>query len=412
MRGRGLPRGLEETIVNQFFDTEHFPERRHSNSVKWDTMAAKYGRDDLLPLWVADMDFPSPPCIQEALRKVVDFGVFAYFAPPASYQDAFLAWEQTHHGVSPKREWLRFTPGVVTGLYWAISALTNPGDSVAILTPCYYPFMDAVTDTGRHLVCSYLVHTDRGYTIDLADFEEKVRSEQVKMLLLCSPHNPIGHVWTERELLGILDICERYDVFVVSDEIHQDIVFNGCKHLSCLRFAKYLDRTITLTSASKTFNIAGLQNSFAVIPNDTVREKFDAYVKTVRIKKGVSMGYVAAEAGYAGGAAWLEEVLEYLKGNYDLLKKTLTDALPGIQIDPLESTYMIWVDLSAYLKPEQVEPVVLNEARLAVDFGSWFWPKDRIPAGDAHIRINIATSRDNVALAANRLIDAIKAVKN
>ena len=149
-----------------------------------------------------------------------------------------------------------------------------------------------------------------------------------------------------------------------------------------------------------------------MIPNDTVREKFDAYVKTVRIKKGVSMGYVAAEAGYAGGAAWLEEVLEYLKGNYDLLKKTLTDALPGIQIDPLESTYMIWVDLSAYLKPEQVEPVVLNEARLAVDFGSWFWPKDRNPAGVAHIRINIATSRDNVALAANRLIDAIKAVKN
>lgn len=398
-------------MANQVFDTVHFPERRHTNSVKWDTVAGRYGRDDLLPLWVADMDFPSPPCIKEALKKVVDFGVFGYFAPPASYQDAFLAWEQTHHGVSPQRDWLRFTPGVVTGIYWAISALTVPGDAVAILTPCYYPFMDAVTDTGRRLVCSDLVHTDSGYTVDLADFEAKVRGEQVKMLLLCSPHNPVGHVWKEAELLGMLEICARYDVLVVSDEIHQDIVFNGCEHLSCLRFPEYLDRTITLTSASKTFNIAGLQNSFAVIPNETFRQKFDAYVKTVRIKKGVSLGYVAAEAGYAGGAAWLEEVLEYLKGNYDLLKETLTESLPGIHIDPLESTYMIWVDLSAYVKPEQVVPVVQDQAKLAVDFGFWFWPKDQVPAGDAHIRINIATSRENVVLAANRLIDAIRGLE-
>jgi len=394
-------------MANHVFDTAHFPERSHSNSVKWDTVENRYGRSDLLPLWVADMDFPSPPCIREALRKAVDFGVFGYFAPPASYQDAFLTWERTRHGVSLQREWLRFTPGVVTGIYWSISALTAPGDAVAILTPCYYPFMDAVTDTGRRLVCSNLRHTDTGYTVSLADFEEKVRTEQVKMLLLCSPHNPVGHVWREAELLGLLDICARYGVLVVSDEIHQDIVFNGHLHLSCLRYEAYLDRTITLTSASKTFNIAGLQNSFAVIPNQALREKFDAYVKTVRIKKGVSMGYIAAEAGYAGGAPWLDEVLEYLRGNYDLLKKKLTDALPEIQIDPLESTYMIWVDLSAYVTPERLVPVVQDQAKLAVDFGFWFWPKGQAPVDDAHIRINIATSRSNVELAADRLISAI-----
>lgn len=197
-------------------------------------------------------------------------------------------------------------------------------------------------------------------------------------------------------------------VLVVSDEIHQDIVFNGHLHLFCLRYEAYLDRTITLTSASKTFNIAGLQNSFAVIPNQALREKFDAYVKTVRIKKGVSMGYIAAEAGYAGGAPWLDEVLEYLRGNYDLLKKKLTDALPKIQIDPLESTYMIWVDLSAYVTPERLVPVVQDQAKLAVDFGFWFWPKGQVPVDDAHIRINIATSRSNVELAADRLISAIQ----
>lgn len=396
----------------QMLDVEHFPERRHSNSVKWDTMATKYGREDLLPLWVADMDFPSPPCIREALRKAADFGVFGYYAPPTSYQDAFLNWEAVHHKVTLRREWLRFTPGVVTGIYWSISSLTAPGDAVMILTPCYYPFMDAVKDTGRRLVCSNLLHTSDGYTVDLTDFEKKIRAEQVKMLLLCSPHNPVGHIWKKEELLGMLEICRQYNVLVISDEIHQDIVFNGCEHLSCMRFPEYRDRCILLTSASKTFNIAGLQNSFAVIPNDMLRQKFDVYVKSVRIKKGVSMGYIAAEAGYTGGAAWLEEVLEYLKGNYDLLKQMLTEALPDIRIDPLESTYMIWVDLSAYVNPEKLVPLVRDEARLAVDFGFWFWPDGQMPAGDTHIRINIATSRDNVVLAAKRLISAISAQKH
>lgn len=399
-------------MANQIFDTTHFPERRHTNSVKWDGLTPRYGRNDLLPLWVADMDFSAPPCIIEALRKAVDFGVLGYFAPPVSYQSAFLNWELTHHQVTADREWLRFTPGVVTGIYWSISALTKPGDAVAILTPCYYPFMDAVTDTGRRLICSNLIHTAAGYTVNLADFEEKVRREQVKMLLLCSPHNPVGHVWKEPELLGLLDICARYNVLVVSDEIHQDIVFNGNTHLSCLRFSAYQDRVIMLTSASKTFNIAGLQNSFAVIPNEQLRKDFDAYVKTIRIKKGVSLGYVAVEAGYTGGGEWLAEVLAYLQGNYDLLKRKLTEALPKIHIDPLESTYMIWVDLSAYVAPEELVPVVQDQAKLAVDFGFWFWPKNQVPAGDAHIRINIATSRDNVALAADRLVAAIRRQSN
>lgn len=393
------------------FNPAQLPDRRNTNSVKWDTMGGRYGRDDLLPLWVADMDYPSPPCIIEALQRAVSLGIFGYYAPPSSYQDAFLAWERKRHQVEARREWLRFTPGVVTGLCWSISALTAPGDAVAILTPCYYPFMDVVRDTGRTLVCSELAQTaEGGYTVDLEDLEEKVAGRNVKMLLLCSPHNPVGHVWREEELLGILEICKRRGVLVVSDEIHQDLVFNGCVHLSCLRFAPYLDRVVMLTAASKTFNIAGLQNSFAVIPSDTLRSAFDAYVKTLRIKKGVSLGYIAAEAGYTGGEPWLEEVLVYLKGNYELLREKLTAALPEIRIVPLESTYMIWVDLSAYVPAEQLETVVRDRARLAVDFGFWFWPEDLVPRGDAHIRINIAASRENVALAAERLIEAVRAL--
>ncbi len=395
-------------MENRIFDITRFPDRRHTNSVKWDTLAGKYGRDDLIPLWVADMDFPSPPCIREALEKAVDLGVFGYFSPPRSYQDAFLRWEQGHHHVSVDREWLRFTPGVVTGIYWSISSLTMPGDAVAILTPCYYPFMDAVKDTGRRLVCSDLIHTEAGYTVDLVDLEEKVRLEHVKMFLLCSPHNPVGHVWKEAELYGILSICEKYDVLVVSDEIHQDLVFPNNTHLSCLGQEQHPNRLIVLTSASKTFNIAGLQNSFAIIPDSDLRRRFDAYVKTLRIKKGVSLGYIAAEAGYTGGAVWLEEVLEYLQGNYDLLRDLLTEALPNIHIDPLEGTYMVWVDLSAYVAQEALEELVRDEAKLAVDFGFWFWPEELVPKHEAHIRINIATPRDNVCKAAGSLIAAIQ----
>ncbi|MCI9120607.1 MAG: pyridoxal phosphate-dependent aminotransferase [Oscillibacter sp.] len=395
-------------MTNQFFDTAHFPERRNSNSVKWDGLAARYGREDLLPLWVADMDFPSPPCVREALHRAVDFGVYGYFAPPASYQDAFLAWEWTHHQAAAERAWLRFTPGVVTGIYWSISALTAPGDGVAVLTPCYYPFLDAVRDTGRRLVCSNLLHTEAGYTIDFQDLEEKIRRERVTMLLLCSPHNPVGRVWTEGELTRLLDICARHGVLAVSDEIHQDLVFGGRSNWSCLRFPAHLDRVIVLTSGSKTFNIAGLQNSFAVIPNEALRKAFDAYVKTIRIKKGSALGYVAAEAGYREGGPWLAEVLTYLQENDRILRETLTKALPEIRIEPLEGTYMAWVDLSAYVDPERLVSLVQDRARLAVDFGFWFWPEELVPAGEAHIRINLAASRENVVLAAERLIQAVR----
>mgnify|MGYP000129651234 CR=1 FL=1 len=211
-----------------------------------------------------------------------------------------------------------------------------------------------------------------------------------------------------RELSRLLELCQRYNVLTISDEIHQDIVF-GCKNVSCLHFPQHFSRLIVLTSGSKTFNIAGLQNSFAIIPDEAMRQTFDAYVKTLRIKKGVSFGYIAAEAGFRDGGPWLDEMLTYLQGNYDLLKSTLTAALPQIHVEPLEGTYMVWVDLSAYVTPDHLVEVVQNQAHLAVDFGFWFWPKDQVPADDAHIRINIATSRGNVHTAAQQLIAAIKA---
>ena len=395
----------------RFFNPALLPDRRNTNSVKWDTLGGKYGREDLLPLWVADMDFPSPPCISEALRRAVDHGIFGYYAPPDSYYDAFIAWEKQRHSTEVRREWLRFTPGVVAGLAWVLSSLTSPGDAVAILTPCYYPFMEVIQNTGRRLVCSELAAApDGGYTVDLEDLEEQVRSQQVQALILCSPHNPVGHVWREAELLGILDLCKRHGVLLISDEIHQDLVYQGYTHLSSLRFQEYLDRMVMLTAASKTFNIAGLQNSFAVIPNKALRGAFDAYVKTLRVSGGSSLGYVAAEAGYAQGGPWLDELLVYLQGNYACFRDALLRALPELRVAPLESTYLAWVDLSAYLTAEQLIPVVRDQARLAVDYGFWFWPEGETARRDVHIRVNLAASREMFPLAAERLAAAIQAL--
>ena len=392
--------------MSAIFNGDTIPQRRGTNSVKWDTTQKKFGSSELLPMWVADMDFPSPPCVVKALRESADFGVYGYYAPPASYFHAFIDWENRRHAVEVKEEWLRFTPGVVAGLNWCVQIFTLPGDACMILTPCYYPFTNAIADNGRRLITSDLIDQNGHYTINFRDLEEKIIHEDVKMLLLCAPHNPVGRVWTEVEMRRIADICVRHRVYIISDEIHQDITF-GRRHFSMLRLPICHDRLVVLTAASKTFNIAGCQNSFAVIPNNDLRSMFDVYVKRLHMIKGVFWGYIAAEAAFREGESWLFEVLSYIEENYRLFKDSLTESLPEIVISPLEGTYMCWIDLGAYVKPRDIQHVVQDAARLAVDYGDWFWPGNR---PDTHIRINIATSRENVKTAADQLIKAIVCV--
>ena len=386
------------------FNGDNVPYRRSTNSVKWDTLEKKYGDADLLPMWVADMDFPSPPCVIEALKKAVEFGIYAYYAPPDSYFQSFIGWEKRHHHAEVQREWLRFSPGVITGICWCIQALTQSNDSCIILTPCYYPFMNVIQDNDRKLVTSDLINKDGHYTIDFNDFEHKIEAEHVKMFLLCSPHNPVGRVWSREELNHLVEICLRHNVYIISDEIHQDITF-GCRNFSLLRMTDCYSRLVILTAASKTFNLAGCQNSFAVIPDLDVRTRFDAYLKAMHISKGVLFGYIAAETAFNEGEPWLEEVLSYIEDNYKLLSCTLTKALPQIHISPLEGTYMCWLDIGAYIEPQDIRNVVQDSARLAVDYGNWFWPEGE--RKDTHIRINIATSRANVLKAAEQLKKSI-----
>lgn len=381
------------------------PRRRTgTGSLKWDALKKRFGSDDLLPLWVADMDFAAPACVEKALAEMVEFGVYGYYTPEPSFWQAFIDWEQNRHGYRVQREWLRFSPGVVPAIYWLIGALTQPGDACAILSPCYYPFMNAVKDQGRKLICTDLIGQDGVYSIDFAGFEQNIIRNGVKLFILCSPHNPVGRVWKKDELEKLLDICRRHGVQVISDEIHHDLIMPGFRHLPTATVAREEDKMITLTAPSKTFNLAGCQTAFAIIPDAELRARFDAYTRSICIPDASAFGCTAAEAVYREGTPWLEEVLSIIHTNYLTIKERLAQKLPEAVVSPLEGTYLLWVDLGAYIPEDEMVQVVQERCRLAVDFGNWFLEA----GGDTHIRINLATTEENIKEALTRLLAGIQ----
>ena len=377
-----------------------FRDRRGTNAMKWNYLdRIGFKGENLLGMWVADMDFASPECVRRALREAADFGVFGYDAAPKEYHEAFIAWEKERHGLEIDREWIRFSPGVVTGFYWLVKMLTEPGDSVLIQTPVYYPFMSAIEDQGRKLVRSELVNTNGIYTVDFEDFERKITEEAVRVFILCSPHNPIGRIWTRSELAKMLEICRRHSVKVISDEIHHDFELGGHRHTPTLAVGDYGDMVAMLTAPSKTFNLAGLQNSFVILPDKDIRDRYDAALRDVHIMGGNSLGNVAAAAAYTGGADWLESVLRTVEDNDALFRARLAEGLPKAVISPLEGTYLLWVDLGAYVAAEDIKTVMEERCGLALDYGTQF-------GGNApcHIRVNLATDGAVVEEAAARLI--------
>lgn len=385
-------------------ETLRFVDRRNTNSNKWDGLKDMYGTADLQAMWVADMDFQAPQCVRDALSAYLEQGVFGYYKVPQSYFEAFMQWEKDVHGYSVQREWIRVTPGVVPAINWFLQSMTEPGDEVLVLTPVYYPFMDAVKNNERRLVCCDLVNENGCYTIDFAALEDTLRAHQVKAAVLSSPHNPVGRVWTRGELKELLDLLRKYGVFVISDEIHQDIVFDGSTHIPSATVGDYDDMLVTLTAATKTFNLAGLQNSLIVIPDKTIRARFDAYLKKIRITPSNPMGYIAVEAAYRGGAAWAKECRRQIYENFELLRDTLAKRAPKAVVSPLEGTYLMWVDLSAYVKTEEMKDFMERRCGLAVDYGEWFGGE----RFGTFIRLNLATSRELVQAAADKLCAALE----
>lgn len=382
-----------------------YKDRLGTDCNKWDGCEEKFGDEHLLPLWVADMDFEAPSCVKQALKEYVDFGVFGYYQIPNRYYEAFINWEKTYHDYDVKKEWIRFAPGVVPAFNWLIHILTNERDGVLITPPVYYPFKDAVVNNNRTLVESPLMRLEDHYELDYEDFERKIKEQNVKLFIFCTPHNPVGRVWKRDEIVKALDICKKYGVYVIADEIHQDIIMDGYQKVTAAATGNYDEIMVTLTAATKTFNLAGCQNSIVVIPNESLRKRYDDYLTRLRITGGNAFGYIAVQSAYEGGRKWLDEVLNIIEENYHLMKSILEEKLPKVWIPKLEGTYLMWIDLGAYVSADEIESVIQKDCGLAVDYGSWF-------GGEAYgtfIRVNLATEKENIRLAAEKIAEVLEA---
>lgn len=382
-----------------------YKDRLGTDCNKWDGCEEKFGDENLLPLWVADMDFEAPSCVKQALKKYVDFGVFGYYQIPNRYYEAFINWEKTYHDYDVKKEWIRFAPGVVPAFNWLIHILTNERDGVLITPPVYYPFKDAVVNNNRTLVESPLMRLEDHYELDYEDFERKIKEQNVKLFIFCTPHNPVGRVWKRDEIVKVLDICKKYGVYVIADEIHQDIIMDGYQKVTAAATGNYDEIMVTLTAATKTFNLAGCQNSIVVIPNESLRKRYDDYLTRLRITGGNAFGYIAVQSAYDGGRKWLDEVLNIIEENYHVMKSVLEEKLPKVWIPKLEGTYLMWIDLGAYVSADEIESVIQKDCGLAVDYGSWF-------GGESYgtfIRVNLATREENIRLAAEKIVEALEA---
>lgn len=382
------------------YDFDKEVSRKNTGSLKYDFAVERGYPADALPLWVADMDFPAAPPVLDALRKAVDHGIFGYSEVKEDYFRAVSGWFSRRFGWETEPEWLIKTPGVVFALAMAVRALTGPGESVLIQPPVYYPFYSVIRDNGRVIAESGLSYENGRYTIDFADFEAKIRENRVKLFLLCSPHNPVGRVWTISELQRIGQICKRYGVTVVSDEIHCDFAFEEHPHtvfpLACPDLA---DHCIVCTAPSKTFNLAGLQVSNIWIPSAGIRRKFAKEVDKTGYSQLNTLGLVAARAAYESGEDWLSACRDYLRGNLDFLRDYLREHIPQIRLVEPDGTYFAWLDCSGLgLDPAALNDRIANRAKLWLDAGHIFGK-----GSEQFQRVVLACTRKTLSRALNRL---------
>jgi cystathionine beta-lyase len=380
-------------------------DRRNTDSVKWDCLESEFGSSDLLPLWVADTEFKVPNAVTEALQARISHGAYGYSRVVSGYQQAYINWQQQRYQTEIHPDWMRFGTGVVQSLSTLINVLTEPQEAVMVLQPVYYPFMHVIENNQRKLVVSELKRADHHYEMNFTDIEAKIKQQNVKLLINCSPHNPVGRVWTEKELTKLLEICRENEVLFISDEIHHDLIIGERPFISALSIADglYRDNMVMVDSASKTFNLAALQNNHLIIPNPQLRTRYDNYVQRLKSPAGSLLGQVAAKAAYEEGAEWLAGMLGLIKQNFSYLKQHLEAASSAIEVFDLEGTYLAWVDLSQVIPPNELERVMKKDAKLALDFGKWFGE-----GGTGFVRINLATTPANIELAVKRLLSVIK----
>ena len=384
------------------FDT--VPNRRGTNCFKYDFAREMGMLEDVLPLWVADMDFPTAPAVLERLHALAEHGIFGYTGVKDAYFSAVHNWYAQRFGWETQRSWLVTTPGVVFAIAIAIRAFTQKGDAILIQQPVYYPFANKVTENDRQLVVNPLVLKNGRYEMDFADMERKIVDYHVKMLLLCSPHNPVGRVWTKKELLRVGEICQKHGVLVVSDEIHADFTYAGHTHRVFASVkSEFADFTIICTAPSKTFNLAGLQNSNIFIPNRQLRHAYKKELSACGCGGTNCMGMAACQAAYEAGADWLEQLKQYLAGNLAYIRQFLREKLPDIALIEPDGTYLVWLDLRKLgLTEQRQRQLIVQDAKLWLDTGTLFGQ-----GGEGFERINIACPRTTIEQAMQRLEHAV-----
>ena len=390
------------------YDFDEIIDRRNTDCLKFDFAAERGKPQDVLPLWVADMDFRTAPGIIERAVADAEFGIYGYTESKDDYFQAVADWYQSYFDWKVEKQWLVKTPGIVFSIGIAIQALTKEGDAVMIQQPVYYPFSEVIRDNNRVLVNNELVLQDGHYEIDFEDFEDKIIRNNVKLFVLCSPHNPVGRVWTIDELRRMGEICLKHSVKVVSDEIHSDFVYEGRKHCVFTTVdPAFEDISIICTAPSKTFNLAGLQISNIFIPNAQIRKTFRRQVSAAGYSQVNMIGLHACQAAYETGREWLEELKVYLKGNLDFARTYLEENLPQIKLIEPEGTYLIWLDCRALGLPEEkLEQLIVHEAKLWLDSGAIFGA-----VGEGFERINIACPRAVLKEALERLHRAVSGLK-
>ena len=386
------------------YDFDTVVDRRGTNCIKYDQAEQRGYRKDILPLWIADMDFPTAPEILDKLHNVVKHGIFGYSQSLDDYYEASANWFGTNFGWHPEKNWLVKTPGVVFALAMAIKAYTSAGDSVLIQTPVYYPFYEVIQNNSRKLVENPLVNINGHYEIDFEDFEKKIIENDVKLFILCSPHNPVGRVWKVEELQRLGEICKRHDVIIISDEIHCDFVFPEYRHTIFTQACPELaDRTIICTAASKTFNLAGLQISNIWIADRSLRHRLKREVVNCGYTEFSIMGIAATQEAYLHGQEWHEKSWEYIRGNFDFLRGFLSEKLPQIRLIEPEGTYFAWLDFSGLkLDRKQLNELIVQKAGLWLDSGHIFGT-----ASEQYQRIVMASPRALIEQALDKLEKAI-----
>jgi len=381
---------------------EHI-ERRNTNCFKYDALPAIYGRGDLLPMWVADMDFRSPDFVMEALRRRCDHEVLGYSMPSANYWTAVTKWLEKHYAIHTTKEKTHFIPGIVAGIAYALLCLTEPGDRVLVTTPVYPPFLNLPKDSRRTLVCSKLKIEDDRFTIDFDDLERQ--SEGCKVLILSNPHNPAGTVWGKNTLNHIADICERKGMIVISDEIHADLTLPGHTHVSYSTVSDAAKRhSITFMAPSKTFNIAGLGSSICYINDDTLRNRFFRWLDNLGIAGGNIFAFTAAEAAFTHGEEWLSQMLNYLNNNTQVLSTFLKERMPLVKAVLPEASYLAWLDFSAYNSSHKtLSDKLINDAHVALNDGTTFGGEDY----ECCFRLNLGCPKDTLLEGLERIATTV-----